>query len=269
MRIALQVVGIALLVAGCGTGMTSSPGNELKHINVPPGQLKTEIVGASPQQKEILLASLSGVGDRRIQTITVEKAESDWGVLDGVGVRFTPRPAAEGDMRMSWEADLLGDAFAERSRELGLPPVAYVAIPGEESAIGAGSKDSHRRSEESAKAFAQRIAAEADRAGATVSDVEVLRPLRYAIAVTLQVPDPAAFLDRRAPAFFQRLGEPPRDYDLRFVDSSGDRVSENWNAGSGGAVWIRKDLDGCSPYLVSRPVSYKPPPCPDQSLSRQ
>jgi hypothetical protein len=269
MRIALQIAGIALLVAGCGTGMESSAGNRLKLINVPPSQLKTEIVGASAQQKEILLASLSGVGDRRVQTITIEKAESDWGVPDGVGVRFTPRPDAADDMRMSWEADLVGDAFAERSRELGLPPVAYVAIPGEESAIGSDSEDSPRRSEESVTAFAQRITAEADRAGATVSDIEILRPLRYAIAVILQVPDPAAFLDRRAPAFFQQLGEPPRDYDLRIVDSNGGRVSENWNAGSGGAVWIRKDLDGCNPYLVSRPVSYKPPPCPDQSLSRQ
>jgi hypothetical protein len=68
---------------------------------------------------------------------------------------------------------------------------------------------------------------------------------------------------------FQRVGEPPRDYDLRFVDSKGEGVSENWNAGSGGSAWVREDLEGCSPYLVSHPVTYEPPPCPDQSPSRQ
>ena len=269
MRVVLQVVGLALLVAGCGAGVESSAGTEPRQITVAPGEVKTEIVGASPQQRQILLASLAGVRDRRIQTITVETADVEWGVPGGVGVRFAPRPEAADDMRMSWEADLVGDAFADRSREVGLPPVAYIAAPDGESGIGSISDDARRRSEERVQAFARRIATEAGRADATVTDVEVLKPLQYAVAVTLQVRDPAAFLDRRALPMFQRLGEPPRDYDLRIVDPSGGRVSENWNAGSGGAVWVRKDLEGCSPYRVSRPVTYEPPICPDQSPSKQ
>jgi hypothetical protein len=50
--------------------------------------------------------------------------------------------------------------------------------------------------------------------------------------------------------------------DLRFVDSTGSRISESWHAGSGGAVSIRPDLAGCSPYLMSQPFAYDSPPCP-------
>jgi hypothetical protein len=247
--------------------MESSAGNEPKHINVPPGQLKTQIVGASPQQKEILLASLSGVGDRRIQTITVAKADPEWGVPDGVGLKFTPRREAADDMRTSWEAFLIGDAFARRSRELGLPKVAYVSAPNVgASAIGEAAGASK---EEEIKAFATRLREEADRAGAKVREIEMLKPDGYAIAATLQVSDPAEFLDQRAPDLLQRLDVPPRDYDLRIVDSNGDRVSENWNAANGGSVWVRGDLEGCSPYIVSQPISYEPPPCPDRSPRRQ
>ena len=267
MRIALQVLGLALLVAGCGTGMRSSGGNEPQNVNVPRGQLKTEIVGASPQQKEILLASLSGVGDRLIQTITVEKAEPEWGAPDGVGVRFTPRPGAADDSRFSWEAYLIGDAFARRSRELALPEVAYVSAPTVgASAVGDATGAS---TEAQIKAFATRLRTEAERAGAEVREAEILEPLGYALAATLEVPDPAEFLDQRAPELFQRLGVPPRDFDLTIVDPKGVRVSENWNAGSGGSVWVRADLEGCSPYVFSRPPSYRPPPCPDQSASKQ
>jgi hypothetical protein len=258
----LQAVALALLVAACGPVRESSPSAEPTSVSVPPGKVTTQIVGASPKQEEILLESLSGVGDRRIETITVAKA--DWGNHDGVGVAFTARPAAVKDMRTSWEATMIADAFAVRSRELGLPSVSYYGLPGFGTiALGdPGSARTRRGTAEKVKAFAGRLEEEAERAGAKVREIEVLKPLGYALAVTLEVPDPAAFLDHRALDFFERLGEPPGDFDLRIVDSAGARVSENWSAGSSGSVWVRRDLDGCSPYLVSRPVGYTPPPCP-------
>ena len=61
----------------------------------------------------------------------------------------------------------------------------------------------------------------------------MLRPLDYALAITLRVSDPAEFLDHRATKLFERLGDPPGDFDLRFVDSNGNRIAEN---SSGGAL---------------------------------
>jgi hypothetical protein len=265
MRI-VQATALVFLLAGCGTSMKSSPGDEPTLVNVPPNDVSTQIVGAFAQQKELLLSALAGVGDRRIARITVAKADAEWGVADGIGLDFTPRSGAADDLRMSWEAQLVGDAFAQRSRELGLAPVAYISIPGSSSGLGEGRPPV---TEKEARAFVERLKAEAERAGAKVREVELLKPLGYAVAVTVEVSDPATFLDQRAPDMFKRLGKPPPDYDLRFVDSNGGVVSENWNAGSGGSVWVRGDLEGCSPYLVSHPVMYDPPACPDQSPSRQ
>jgi hypothetical protein len=261
MRITLPAVALALLVAGCGSAQeTPSTGAEPTIVSVPPEELTTEIVGATPKQEEVLLEALSGVGDRRIETITV--AEAKWAGEPGeVSVSFRPRPKAADDMRMTWEAQMIGEAFALRSQELGLPSVASIGVPGMVSAVGPLNPDPAARTEQRVRTFADRVVNEAELADADVRQIEILRPLGYAIAVTLQVSDPATFLDRRAPRLFERLGEPPGEFELSIVDSDGARVAENWNAGSTGSVWVRRDLDGCSPYLVSRPVAYKPPPC--------
>jgi hypothetical protein len=265
MRVA-PLVALALLVAACGPAKEmSSAGVEPTVVRVPPEELTTEIVGATPEQKEILLDALSGVGDRRIETITVEEAEPGWGHDDGIGISFEPRAKAAKDMRFSWEAFLIGDALSERSRELSLPPVAYVSIPGERSVLG--HPPEHRGTEEAVTAFVTRLEKAAARAGVKVREIEVLRPLGLAVAVTVEVPDPANFLDQRAIDFFDRLGEEPGDMDLRFVDSKGSRISESWHAGSGGAVSVRPDLAGCSPYLVSQPTTYDSPPCPIEAGS--
>ena len=117
-------------------------------------------------------------------------------------------------------------------------------------------------------AFARRIETESKRAGAQVQEIRVLKPLDYALEITLRVSDPAEFLDHRAPKPSERLGEPPGDFDLRFVDSEGNRIAESWHALTTGSTWVRPDLEGCSPYLGSRSTSYKPPPCPIGALAR-
>jgi hypothetical protein len=262
MRIAIPAVAIVLLVAACGPAQeTPSAGAEPTIVSVPRGEITTEIVGATPEQEEVLLQALSGVGDRRIETITVTEAE--WAGEPGeVNLDFTPRPRADDDMRTTWEAQMIGEAFALRSRELGLPSVASISVPGMASALGHLDPDPAARTQQRVRVFADRVAKEAGLADVDVREIEILKPLGYAVAVTLQVSDPATFLDRRAPKLFARLGNSPSEFDLRIVDSSGARVAENWNAGSTGSVWVRRDLGGCSPYLVSRPASYDPPPCP-------
>jgi hypothetical protein len=164
-------------------------------------------------------------------------------------------------MRFSWEASLLGAALDERSRDLSVPHVAYVSISGGSSALGHPSPPSPR-TKGAVDSFIERLDKAAARARVKVAEVEVLKPLGYAVAITVEVPDPASFLARRAPDFSEQLGEWPADFDLRFVDSKGEWVSENWNAGTGSAWGIRPDLEGCSPYCGSRPSTYKPPPCP-------
>jgi hypothetical protein len=263
-RLILLAFVAAPLLAACGAARESSASGEPTVVYVSPSDVTTKIVGATPKQEEILRESLSGVGDERIETITVEEPEPGWGSWpDDVALRISPRPVAARGMRADWDAWLVANAFAVRSRELGLPSVAYMAYPRETSAMGEAAYEMARRGTKArVDGFVRRIEVESKRAGVQVQGIEVLKPLDYALAITVRVPDPAEFLDHRAPKLFERLGEPPGNFDLRFVDSEGNPIAENWHALSTGAVWVRRDLDGCSPYLVSRSTTYKPPPCP-------
>jgi hypothetical protein len=114
MRITLPAVALALLVAACGPAREPSAGADPTIVSIPAQEVKTKIVGATPEQEEILRNALSGVGDRRIETITAEEAEPGWGEADGgIGLTFEPRAEAADDMRFSWEASLVGEALDE------------------------------------------------------------------------------------------------------------------------------------------------------------
>lgn len=269
-RLLLLALAVTPSLTACGPARESSASGKPTVVYVSPSDVTTKIVGATPRQEEILRASLSGIGDDRIETVTIEEPEPGWGSSPGdVAVRFSPRKQAAHDMRTAWEAWLIADAFAVRSHELGLPSVAYMAYPGEASVIGEAAYEMARRGTKAkVDAFVRLVEVESKRADAQLQEIKVLRPLDFALAITLQVADPAEFLERRAPKFFERLGEPPGDFDLRFVDSQENRIAENWHALSTGSVWVRQDLDGCSPYLVSRSTLYKPPPCPTDATTR-
>ena len=93
---------------------------------------------------------------------------------------------------------------------------------------------------------------------------------KSAPAIVLTVSDPAAFLKYRLRGFLTRLhslnGLYGDDY-VGVVDTEGRFVWENGRAhlpGTfAGSLWIRPDLDSCSPVSHGQPVTASPPPpCP-------
>ena len=93
---------------------------------------------------------------------------------------------------------------------------------------------------------------------------------KSAPAIVLTVSDPAAFLKYRLRGFLSRLhslnGLYGDDY-VGVVDAEGTFVWEYGRAhlpGTfAGSLWIRPDLDSCSPVAHGQPVTASPlPPCP-------
>jgi hypothetical protein len=239
-------------------------------------EVTTKIVGATPEQHEILLEALAGIGETKIEVIEVVPAEKGWSDdPDAVGLEFSTEKGL--DMYSEWQSWLVGHVLAARSAELQLPEVAYVG-DARSGASGVGSAPASGQGPPS-EADPSRIAGEletaAKRVGASVDEIRILRPRGIAVSITLRVSDPAEFLDKRFwkfDPFGDLVGPAERDHHVRVVDSQGQRIVEIAGAllgeGSSGAGWVRPDLIGCYDPAISRPMDWKPPPCPTSEHSQ-
>lgn len=238
--------------------------------------MKTEIVGATPKQREILIEALAGIGETKIDVIEVTPAEKGWtSSPDAVGLGFSAG-GRELDMRSEWESWLVAQALAVRSSKLGLPVVAYVGGRGA-GTTGVGEASPHspaKPTDEDIKKIVRRVEKAARDARAEVDQIQILEPLGLAVAVTLRVSDPAPFLDQRVERFFGEFDGAPNapeagDHYLRVVDKDGGRIMELAGAslgeGSSGSGWVRSDLLGCYDPFISHPVDWEPPPCPTEA----
>jgi hypothetical protein len=268
----ILLAALAALASGCGPGTESGGQEEGASVVVvkrSPSDVTTKIVGATPQQREILVDALAGIGETKLEVIEVVPAEKGWSDdPDAVGLEF---PTDKGlDMYSEWQGWLVAQVLAIRAGELQLPEVGYVGDgEGGASVVGSADPKGRRHSDEDAHRIAQEIETAAEKVGASVDEIRILRPRGLAVSITLQVSDPAEFLDRRFRRFdpFRDLRvDAERNRHLRVVDSHGNRIVELAGAWLGGGTigtgWVRPDLIGCYDPALSRPSRWNPPPCP-------
>jgi hypothetical protein len=278
-RLAL-FVALLPIAAACGartqTGGTarSSP---MVVTSVKPSEVTTKIVGATPNQREILVDALAGIGETNIDVIEVAPAEKGWATdePDAIGLGFST-DEGEQDMYSLWQSELIAHVLAVRSSELDLPVVAYAGgLGGGTSAVGKASESKPPApTDDDLKQMVGKVEKAAQQAGAEVDEVRILEPRGVAIAVTLRVSDPAEFLDRRFPEFLSAFGGPPngpegRNQYVKVVDAKRKPIVELAGAqvgdGGTGSGWVRPDLIGCYYPAMSRPTRWEPPPCPAAS----
>ncbi len=257
------LVAVALVCVGCGPATKSERPADARLVSIQPSQVATEIVGASPEQERVLLEILAGLGPTPLQTVEVVEPEEGWSdAPDAVALKVS---TTKNDTLALWHGFLLGQAFQERSSELGLPPIAYLADFQSTSVLGAAPQGSALTREE-AERLVKALRTAAARSGAEVRRIEILKPKRVAFALELQAEDAAGFLLNGFDAALAPLGElRGRGYDgsyIKVVDGDGRTALETAGDASGGTGWVRPDLAGCKWIGLSHPIGWSPPPCP-------
>ncbi len=265
LRKVIALLPVTLLVAACGAARDSAPADaQPQKLSISPADVTTKIVGATPKQETILREILAGLGrDTRIRSVHVMPAGKD-----GQSVAVDPHVAPGEAVRGDWEVYLLANAFAHRSRAIGLPRVT--ALDG--LSLDAGDPVVPR-DPVSAEALSQQVVSGAKKSDARLAQLELLHPNNDAVYVKLQVDDPASFLDGRARAFLATVQTPQlARYDglfIEVVDAKGKlawsyshAVSEDGGENTWG--YHRPELAGCNPIpsIGGSPFKTPPPPCP-------
>jgi hypothetical protein len=230
--------------------------------------MQPTIEGASPEQRQILLEILAGLASSEISGIFVsphtpvyedDVAPPPRPFGDRVAVDFPSK-----SLRPRWEATLLAEAFVARSRRVGLTKIAWLGLPREERSLEWVGEPCEPLDAEALENLQQSIAAAS---GNTLERVHVLRPDAHALAVTLRIAEPHAFLRDRLHDFTM-LAEHEwipllAGLYLEVRDAELDPAYVLARHGSGGMSSSRGNLECCAPRGFGRPEGAPPPPaCP-------
>ena len=155
----------------------------------------TRIVGATPKQETILRAILAGLGQTVLEKVRISPADADWTPSEPNSVVAHidfAKPDRNG--RGFWEAALLAEAFARRSRQLHLQPVAAYETATDGTALDGPDQQRPKRRPIAAEELRSKATAAAKESGAKVLELRIVQPQQLALALTLQADNPADYL---------------------------------------------------------------------------
>jgi len=233
--------------------------------------MQPTIEGASPEQRQILLEILAGLGPTRITGVNVRPHEPRY--EDDLVPRL-PEPHGDAvvldfareDRRADWEATLLAFAFARRSSAAGLPKVAWCKCPGHEFTLELPKPSIEPLSGEAIDSFR---AALADAAGdARIELLDVLQPDGHAFALVFRVDEPHAWLRFQSKAFLWTAEQWRERSDGIYIEICDVQPAPVLRVGwhrKGGFSGSRRDVECCAPSRgFGRPEGAPPPPlvCP-------
>lgn len=248
------VFALALVATGCSTSATDEARTDPVVRSVPAVRVMTAVTGGSAQQRVALREILGRMGKTQVARASIEPAPASW-AYDSNSFILRMKLTRDADRRGQWEADLVGYAFADRSRELSLPRVAAYEAAGEGIAVDGPDPQPLPTSPMTSSGLEAAIRGAASRSDAEVVGLEILQPRLLAAVVTLKVDDPAIFLVARAQGFLMALRD--QDVLVRLVDEHGTLV---WSTVDG---VVRLELRGCDRTpLYGGPPDPPPPPCP-------
>jgi hypothetical protein len=245
--------------AAAAVKVTVSSSNSSKHVLVNVSRAiqtrmqngEAEIVGGTAEQRDLLQTILSRMPDNSLTRVSIVPMTRMGEVGAALDIAVLP-----GDLpRSDWERMLLSSAFRALSAERGLTPV--VGLPSQQAGYSPTG--------DTAAAIEAKIRAAAAATAAEVVQLQIYQPDGIAPAVILKVGDPGAFLEHRAQAFLNAIGNRWFDYEGTFIEVVDNDGGFVWSTGTNSlasetSVGTRPDLSGCNPISTHGLI---PPPCPE------
>jgi hypothetical protein len=238
----LVTIAVALLIFGAATAGA------------------TVVAGGTPAQQQLARQILVRLAPTRITSVRFRPS------------RFRQTPGQEtdvkgvdGSIRTDWEEKLFWDAFVLAAERRGIEVPDSVMTDTDSRSVEniAGGPKSPPTGKQ-LSLYLRSIRAASARAHAQIVGLRVLRPGPVAVAFTLKVSDPAAFLKHRSQELWKLYGRGPAGLYAAYIGLKDSHGTVVWAAGwlpNEGGYYVRPDLYSCSPAVTFAPPR-SPPPCP-------
>lgn len=217
---------------------------------------RVRIVGGSAAERRLARLVALRVGGVTLRTVRFQTPERALPHMHVRGAEMVVSSSEPKTVRGEWELHLYAGVFTALNARYRVPL----------GAINAGERvgpvrlwptfDLYSRVAKSIQValLRQRLVVMASRLGARVAEFRVASTPARAIALTLQVSDPAAFLKHRAIRFLNilyRTDVPLLGFYVGLKDATGQLVWATSRLANEGAVYAIPQLDACSPVKHS------------------
>jgi hypothetical protein len=265
---ALLGISVALALAGCG-------GEDEEQVagRAPPKVVSSTVVkGGSQRERAFLRRTLRGMQKTTLAQVAIRPSAAQRGDdrNAAASIAFTPAPGGP-SVRRQWDEWIVAGGFSRRLDAADLP--ARVHATDAEGSFVARPRlprkpDPRPLARRQQTAVLEGIRRAAKQAGGEVVRLDVHRPYGMAVALTLAVDDPPAFLNKELRPLITGLDKNRRRLEglyLAVLDERRMLALEwgTWTRNPAGVYWVRHDLANCSPIRQSGPPGADPPPpCP-------
>jgi hypothetical protein len=230
------------------------------------------IVGGTPAQRQLARLTALRVGGVTLSRVVFRSPTHGLRDMHVHGVELVVASRGKDTVRSEWEQSLYVGAYLGLMARWPKAAVAAVATAHTEGPVA--QKSTFLRPYEvfgsnpktaAVSILRRRLVAAAGRARAQVVELRVAASPARAIALTVKVSDPAAFLKHRAISLLDILNVPNiplLGYYLGAEDAGGHFFFATSQLPGTGSVFTLPRLDACSPVSHSEMVGIRPPPCP-------
>jgi hypothetical protein len=233
-----------------------------------PAGARVAIVGGSPAQRHLARLTALRVGGVTLSRIAFRSPSRILRHEHVKGVELVVSSRGKDTVRSEWEQQFYVGAYLGLMARWPKAAIAAAASAHTEGPVARlrpyevfGSNPKSTRVGQ----FRERLITAAEHARASVVELRVAALPARAVALTVRVSDPAAFLKHRARSLLRLLVRPSvplLGYYLAAEDSRGRLVWATSLLPGTGSVFTIPSLDSCSPVEHSEPALYQPPPCP-------